>query len=132
MKNSASYTNLAIVQNDPPPRPTLKRAVTYSNDKNESGEFVLLIRISSGYISEDAFFTLSPSSTLSSPAGLRILDGEENNYLENIEEGDDDNNVIVINYIRPTSVADIYSQIQAQRLEAMKCDHKAMGWDDSF
>lgn len=131
MKNYASDNNLATAENEPPPRPTLKRAVTYSNDKNESGGFILLIRISNGYIPENAFYTLSPDTTLDSPIGLAILDGDENDDPKNIEEEDEDN-IIVINYLKPTSVTDICAQLQAQRLEAIKNDHKAMVWDDSF
>ncbi len=122
MKSSTSYTNLSMTQKVAPP----SRTVTYSNSRNELGEFILLIEMPDGnYVPEDDFYTLSPNTTPSSPIGLKIDDPE------NIEEGNE-NNIIIISYPHSTSVADIFHNIQEQQLATMKPDHKAMEWDDSF
>ncbi|MCT4634947.1 MAG: hypothetical protein N4A31_01695 [Rickettsiales bacterium] len=120
MKSSTSDTNLT--QKVAPP----SRTVTYSNSRNELGEFIRLIEMPDGnYVSEGVFYTLSPNTTPSSPIGLKIDDPE------NIEEGNE-NNIIIISYPNSTSVGDIFHNIQEQQLATMQPDHKAMKWDDSF
>lgn len=135
MKNSASCNNLKQPSEDAPSRPVLKRAITYSNSKDSEGKFFIInvrqeddrpVLYISPVSSTSSLSTLFPSlvrslsdgSNISSPPSSPIKIIPNTNQTSNDEEED----IIVINYPRISS-GDVWAQLQAQQLGAMREDY---------